>query len=103
MSDGFINRWHVTEHWHSPAGPLVGVLHQAEVPLDVVRIVRSGIRVHGVFRYANIHPVAVDLVRAGRVSLEPFVTHSFPLQDVQQALEFVESHKDQVIKGVILI
>jgi L-iditol 2-dehydrogenase len=82
---------------------LVGVLHQAEVPVDVVRIVRSAIRVHGVFRYANIHPVAVDLVRAGRVSLDPFVTHTFPLEDIQQALEFVESHKDQVIKGVILL
>ena len=82
---------------------LVGVVHQAEVGLDVVRIVRSGIRVHGVFRYANIHPVAVDLVRAGRVNLEPFVTHTFPLDDIQQALEYVETHKDQVIKGVILL
>jgi L-iditol 2-dehydrogenase len=82
---------------------LVGVVHQAEVGLDVVRIVRSGIRVHGVFRYANIHPIAVDLVRAGRVDLEQFVTHTFPLEDVQQALEYVESHKDQVIKGVVLL
>ena len=64
---------------------------------------RSGIRVHRVFRYANIHPVAVDLVRAGRVNLEPFVTHTFPLDDIQQALEYVETHKDQVIKGVILL
>lgn len=79
----------------------VGVLHQPEVGIDVVRIVRSGIRVQGVFRYANIHPVAVDLVRAGKVDLTPFVTHTFALEDIQNALEYVESHKDSVIKGVV--
>lgn len=82
---------------------LVGVLHQPEVALDVVRIVRSGLRVHGVFRYANIHPIAVDLVRAGRVNLDAFVTHTFPLEDIQAALEYVEAHKAEVIKGVILL
>ena len=82
---------------------LVGIVHQPEVGIDVVRIIRSGIRVQGVFRYANIYPVAVDLVRAGRVNLDPFVTHTFPLEEIQEALEFVESNKDQVIKGVMLL
>ena len=82
---------------------LVGVVHQPTVEIDVVRIVRSGIRVQGVFRYANIYPVAVELVRAGKVDLDPFVTHTFPLEEIQEALEFVESSKDQVIKAVMLL
>lgn len=82
---------------------LVGVVHQPTVEIDVVRIVRSGIRIQGVFRYANIYPVAVELVRAGMVDLDPFVTHTFPLEEIQEALEFVEASKDQVIKGVMLL
>jgi L-iditol 2-dehydrogenase len=82
---------------------LVGVVHQAEVPINIVRVVRSGIRVHGVFRYANIYPSAVALAQSGKVDLSPFVTHTFPLGDLQHALEFVETNKDQVIKGVMTI
>jgi len=82
---------------------LVGVVHQAEVGIDLVRVVRSNIRLQGVFRYANMYPIAVDLVRADKVNLEPFVTHTFPLTEIQQALEFVEAHKDTVIKGVMLV
>jgi L-iditol 2-dehydrogenase len=82
---------------------LVGIVHQPEVPVDIVRIVRSGLRVHGVFRYANIYPSAVALAQAGTVDLSHFVTHTFPLSDLQRAMEFVETHKDQVIKGVMTI
>lgn len=82
---------------------LVGVVHEPEVEMDVIRIVRSAIRVQGVFRYANIHPVAVDLVRAGMVNLEPFVTHTFRLEEIQEALESVEANKERVIKGVIML
>ena len=82
---------------------LVGIVHQPEVGLDVVRIVRSAIRIQGIFRYANIYPVAVELVRAGRVHMDGFVTHTFHLEEVQEALEFVEKNKDAVLKGVILI
>ncbi len=68
-----------------------------------MRIVRSGIRVLGVFRYANMYPVAVSLAQAGKVNLGPLVTHTFPLADLQHALEFVDTQKDQVIKGVVTL
>lgn len=82
---------------------LVGVNSQQMVPLDVVRIVRSRLRVNGCFRYVNQYPVAVATAEAGLVDLESPVTHRFTLDQISEALEFSIKHKDVAIKSVVTL
>ena len=81
----------------------VGVASQPNVPLDVVRIVRSRMRIKGCFRYVNQYPVAVALAEAGKVDLTSAVTHRFALAELPQAIEFAIKNKDVAIKCAVTI
>jgi L-iditol 2-dehydrogenase len=81
----------------------VGVCSQAMVPLDVVRIVRSRLRISGCFRYVNQYPVAVATAEAGLVDLESPVTHRFTLDQLPEALDFSIKRKDIAIKSVVTL
>ena len=80
---------------------LVGIAGEPNVPLDVVRIVRSRMRVHGCFRYVNQYPVAVALASAGKVDVRSSVSHSFGLDELPTAIEFAVKRKDVAIKCVV--
>ncbi len=82
---------------------LVGISSEPAIPLNVNRIVRSGIQVRSTFRYAHQHPVAIGLAAAGRVDLLAPITHRFPLSQAVEAFRFVDQNKNEVIKGVVEI
>ncbi len=44
---------------------------------------------------------AIELVKAGKVRLEPLITNHFPFQDYQKAYEFIEERKDRTMKVII--
>lgn len=80
---------------------LVGICSQAEVPLDVVKIVRSRLQIRGCFRYVNQYPVAVALAVAGKVDVSAMVTHHYKLDELPEAIEFAIKNKDVAIKTVV--
>jgi L-iditol 2-dehydrogenase len=82
---------------------LVGMFSVPRFELDVLRVVRQGLDVRGVFRYANRYPVALALAAAGRVDLKSVVTHTFPLERTKEALDFSMTHKDVAIKVAVTI
>ena len=82
---------------------LVGIAGEPNVPLDVVRIVRARMRVHGCFRYVNQYPVAVALASTGKVNVRAAVTHSFMLDELPTAIEFASKRKDVAIKCVVTV
>ncbi|MCL5110056.1 MAG: NAD(P)-dependent alcohol dehydrogenase [Chloroflexi bacterium] len=82
---------------------LVGIASQANVPLDVVRIVRSRMQVRGCFRYVNQYPVAVSLASTGKVDVRSTVTHSFPIDQLTEGIEFAIKRKDVAIKCVVTL
>jgi L-iditol 2-dehydrogenase len=82
---------------------LVGISSQANVPLDVVRIVRSRMQVRGCFRYVNQYPVAVSLASTGKVDVLASVTHSFPIDQLKEGIEFAIKRKDIAIKCVVTL
>jgi L-iditol 2-dehydrogenase len=57
--------------------------------------------VRGVFRYANVHSLTVKLLGEGKLDAKSLITHSFPLEQTKEALDFVDQNKDKVIKAVI--
>jgi L-iditol 2-dehydrogenase len=80
---------------------LVGIAPAPGVPLDTIRIVRSGISLRSSFRYAHVHPAAIALAAERRVDLETLVTHRYGLADVAQAFDDVARRRDGVVKAVV--
>lgn len=70
-----------------PAGRvlLVGLGHD-DMNLPVSHIQNNEIWVTGVFRYANTWPTGIELVASGKVNLDVLVTHTFGLNEVEEAL-----------------
>ncbi|MGX1696386.1 NAD(P)-dependent alcohol dehydrogenase [Microbacterium keratanolyticum] len=70
-----------------PGGRIVLVgLGADELTLPVNLLQNRELWLTGVFRYANTWPLAIELVAAGRVNLDALVTHTFGLDDVENAL-----------------
>lgn len=80
---------------------LVGIAPSAGVPLDTIKIVRTGITVRSSFRYAHVHPAAIALAADGRVDLRALVTHRYPLAEVARAFDDVANRRDGVVKAVV--
>lgn len=53
----------------------------------------------GVFRYANCFPLAIELLRSGRVQVEPLITGRFTLSEAEEALS--SSGGPGVFKNVV--
>ncbi len=90
--------------WAAKRGGTVvftGVPSQSIIELDIVRIVRTRLRVHGCFRYVNQYPVAVALAAAGKVNLDAMVTHYFSFDELAKGIEFTANNKDVAIKSVL--
>jgi L-iditol 2-dehydrogenase len=70
-----------------PAGRVLLVgLGNDDMNLPVSHIQNNEIWVTGVFRYANTWPTGIELVANGKVNLDVLVTHSFGLDQVEDAL-----------------
>jgi len=80
---------------------LVGMFAEQEFPLWVMDIIFREYDVRGVFRYLNCFPPALALVGAGRADVKSLITHEFPLERVQEAIEFARDRKDVAIKVLV--
>ncbi|MBX6771631.1 MAG: NAD(P)-dependent alcohol dehydrogenase [Chloroflexi bacterium] len=80
---------------------LVGIASEPTIPLSTNRIVRGGLQVRSSFRYAHQHPIALRLAAARRVDLLAPITHRFAAAQAPEGFQFVDQHKDTVIKGIL--
>jgi L-iditol 2-dehydrogenase len=71
------------------------------VPLPVPAVVDKELEVHGVFRYANAHRLAIELLAAGEIRTDALLTHRFELAETGQALDQVAAREGGVVKAVI--
>jgi L-iditol 2-dehydrogenase len=84
----------------APAGRVVLVgMGADEVALPVSLIQNRELLITGIFRYANTWPIAIELVRTGRVDLDGLVTGVYGIEDVAQAL--VDSTKSTSLKTIV--
>lgn len=80
---------------------LVGIAGAPGIPLDTIKIVRTGLTVRSSFRYAHVHPGAIALAAEGRVNLKTLVTRSYAFAGVGEAFREVEARKTEIVKGVV--
>ena len=87
-----------------PGGRLeVVAIHTKPVELDITAQLTMQDRVMGSsIGYANDHAEAIELVRSGKVRLEPFITSRILVDDiVAQGFDRLMTHKDEEVKILV--
>jgi L-iditol 2-dehydrogenase len=80
---------------------LIGMPGELEFTMPVLDIICREYDVRGVFRYCNCYPPALALLGAGRVDVKSLITHRFPLQQAQAAIDFAKDRKDVAVKVMV--
>ena len=78
---------------------VVGIFEQKEITIPVMRIVNNEIRIQGSQGYCWDFPIALQM--ATEIGLEQLVTHTFALDDLQQALETASDRTQNTVKVVV--
>ncbi|MGC8890142.1 MAG: NAD(P)-dependent alcohol dehydrogenase [bacterium] len=79
----------------------IGLASEDYIGLNINEITSKELDLLGIFRYANVYKKAIDLVAKGKIDLKTLVTHHFPLEQTQEALEFADKNKDKCIKVIV--
>ena len=89
----------------APGGKMmwIGIPGEKPIPLDVHEARRKELEIKMVRRFCHDYPTAIDLVASGRVNVKSMITHTFPLEKVEEAFKVVEAYADGVIRAVIEI
>ena len=79
----------------------VGFTDDPTIALDYTAIVRSGVRVETLFRYANKFPLALDVAVGRRERLARFVTDRLPFAETAKAFALAHERREGTIKVVV--
>ncbi|WMC91718.1 NAD(P)-dependent alcohol dehydrogenase [Kineothrix sp. MB12-C1] len=82
---------------------LVGYSANGEMTLPVGTVLDKELNIKSVFRYRNIYPMAIEAVAGGKINIKDIVTHTFLLDDIQDALNSCVENKADIVKGVIKV
>jgi L-iditol 2-dehydrogenase len=82
---------------------LVGIPEEDRITFRASTARRKGLTIKYDRRMKHTYPRCIALAQAGRVNLQSVVTHFFPLERLQEALELVIARADGVLKAVIEI
>ncbi len=80
---------------------MIGLPPEDNFPYPLVHAMAREIDIFTVFRYANVYPAAIALVAEGRVETKSLITHRFPLEQAENALQLSDSRADGVIKAMV--
>jgi len=79
----------------------VGLPTKDAIPVDIGALVDAELDVYGVFRYANTYPAAIRLLQNNGSRIRDIITHEFPLDRIQEAVELARTQKDTSVKVMI--
>ena len=68
------------------------------VPFDVVAACVKEARIETIFRYANVHARAIELIASGKVDLKPLISGTFPFEESIEAVERAASGRPGDVK-----
>lgn len=79
----------------------IGLASEDYIGININEISSKELDLLGIFRYANVYKKAIELIAKGKIDLKTLITHHFPLEKTQEALEFADKSKDKCIKVII--
>ncbi len=80
---------------------LIGIPLDDHFPLPIHQARRRGLTIHNIRRFANCYPQVLRLLAAGKINLDPWITHRFALDQLPQAMELAGNYADNVVKALI--
>lgn len=88
-----------------PGGTLLilGIPEVDRVSLDAHKLRRKEIRIQNVRRQRECTQRAIDLLASKTVDIDFMATHTFSLEEAQQAFELVAEYREGVIKAMLAI
>jgi L-iditol 2-dehydrogenase len=88
-----------------PGGKLmiVGIPEVSRYSFSVDDMRHKEICIQNVRRQNGVVEECLDHIRSGRIKMNDWVTHRFPLEKTQQAFELVANYRDHVLKAMIEI
>ncbi|MDR1936582.1 MAG: alcohol dehydrogenase catalytic domain-containing protein [Candidatus Accumulibacter sp.] len=78
---------------------IIGIFEEPNIRIDAMRFINYEIRVQGSQGYCWDFPIALKM--SERIDLEKLITHEFPLDDLQKALETCLDPREESIKLVL--
>ncbi len=88
-----------------PGGTVVVVgipVNQEYIPIKSTTARRNGLTLTFVRRFnPKDFPIALDMVVSGKVKVDKFITHRFPLDKITTAFEMLHSYSDGVVKTIL--
>jgi L-iditol 2-dehydrogenase len=79
----------------------IGLPVEDLIPIPAAMLIDREIELRGVFRYANAHPLAIELIASGRVQTRPLISHRFPLSRAAEAIQLAGSREAGVVKVLV--
>ncbi len=80
---------------------MIGVPQEQYMELDIKSIFLKQATLNTSFRYANQYETAINLVKNKQINLASLISHNFPLEETQTALELAAAKKDDVMKIIV--
>jgi L-iditol 2-dehydrogenase len=89
----------------NPGGTLLilGIPEIECVSFDAHKLRRKEIRIQNVRRQSGCTQRAIDLIATKKIDIDFMATHTFSLEEAQQAFELVAEYGDGVIKAMLFI
>lgn len=87
----------------TPGGTLllIGIPEEDRISMHVSSVRRKELTIQNVRRQNHCVPAGIELLAAGKIDLDPMVTHTFPLDETKQAFDIAADYRDNVIKAMI--
>ncbi len=80
-----------------PGATVVQLGLGGDMQLPMQAMTAKELVLHGSFRFHHEFPLAVEMMKAGRLDVKPLITHSFPIADAVSAFELA-SDRSQALK-----
>ena len=80
---------------------LVGMSAEEELTFNFGQVMAKELEIRSLFRYVNMFPKSVAAVASGLAPVQKVATHSYSLDQIQQAFEDSVNKKNEVVKAVI--
>lgn len=79
---------------------LMGMSANANFEYNFGKILFKEAKIHTVFRYRNLYPIAINMVKNG-VPLKKIATNFFNFNEIPRAFREVSENKASIVKGIV--